>query len=445
VLLVRELTLPPDPVAIARRLHAARARGVALLHTADRAAPGLPAPGRWSFVAAEPDRRSDRLDPLADDAVPAPAGPLAFAPRWIGVIPYEGRRSRLERAAWVGADARPAVRPVDPLWYHYPAVVCVDHATGRVLVAGVDGPAADHLAGMLGGPSPVEPTLAVDVADDEPPARHAERIAAAKELILRGDLYQVNLARRLGIRLRGGDPLALYLSLSRHAPSAFGACLHFDDGLAVVSTSPELLLRADPAQGSAAGSTGWGDLFTVPIKGTRPRGGDPAEDAALARELDHDPKEVAELTMIVDVERNDLGRVAARGSVRVAAGPMVVTHRTLHHRLALLQARARPGASREEVLAAMVPSGSVTGAPKVRAMEVIARLEAARRGLYTGGLGFVAHDGGVTLAMAIRTAVLEGAEGGYWTGGGIVADSDPAREVEETRWKALQLVRAAGG
>jgi anthranilate/para-aminobenzoate synthase component I len=105
-------------------------------------------------------------------------------------------------------------------------------------------------------------------------------------------------------------------------------------------------------------------------------------------------------------------------------------------------ARARVGVTREEVLRAMVPSGSVTGAPKVRAMEVIASLESKRRGLYTGGLGFVRHDGGVVLAMAIRTVVLRGREGEYWTGGGIVADSDPQREVEETRWKALQLTAA---
>jgi anthranilate/para-aminobenzoate synthase component I len=186
-------------------------------------------------------------------------------------------------------------------------------------------------------------------------------------------------------------------------------------------------------------------LFTAPIKGTRPRGKDAFEDRALVQELDQDPKERAELTMIIDVERHDLGRVSQVGSVRVLAGPEIVTHRTVHHRLALLAGRARADASREEVLASMLPSGSVTGAPKVRAMEVIARLEASRRGLYTGGIGFVAHDGGVTLSMAIRTAVLRGSEGEYWTGGGIVADSDPAREVEETRWKAVQLLRAAGG
>ena len=130
--------------------------------------------------------------------------------------------------------------------------------------------------------------------------------------------------------------------------------------------------------------------------------------------------------------------------MRVTVPPHVVTHRTVHHRVARITAITREGASREDVLSAMVPSGSVTGAPKVRAMEVIASLEAKRRGLYTGGLGFVRHDGGLVLAMAIRTVVLRGGEGEYWTGGGIVADSDPLREVEETRWKALQLTRAVG-
>ena len=162
-------------------------------------------------------------------------------------------------------------------------------------------------------------------------------------------------------------------------------------------------------------------------------------------ELDQDPKELAELTMIVDVERNDLGRVAIPGSVRVTSPPRVVTHRTVHHRVACVAARARPDVSRDDVLRALLPSGSVTGAPKVRAMEVIAALEPRRRGLYTGAIGHVAHDGSLTLSMAIRTAVLRGDEGEYWTGGGIVADSDPEREVEETRWKALQLQRASEG
>jgi anthranilate/para-aminobenzoate synthase component I len=441
VIVARHIPVAPDALGVARRLAAAGGRCVALLHGAARDE-ALPGAGRWSFVAADPDRASALLDPLADDpdwGSGGDAGPLAFVPRWIGVIPYEARRA-LERPAWTGRDTRPPARISAPVWHRYPAVVCVDHEEGRVIAAGGDRSAVERLASTLrAGAAPPPPALQVDVEEGEPPDRHAERIAAALELIRRGDLYQVNLARRLEVRLRAGDPLALYAGLGRRAPAPFGACLALGGGLAVVSTSPELLLRAAPAAPPRA----FGALFTAPIKGTRPRGRDAAEDAALARELDLDPKERAELTMIVDVERHDLGGVAETGSVRLLAGPHVTTHRTVHHRLALIGARARAGAGRAEVIAAMVPSGSVTGAPKVRAMEVIARLEAARRGLYTGGIGYVAHDGGVTLAMAIRTAVLEGDTGEYWAGGGIVADSDPDREVEETRWKAIQLLRAA--
>ncbi len=429
----RTLPVAPDPLGLARALLGAGLRGVALLHSGARA-PDLLGLGRWSFVAAEPDASSARLDPLAEDLAYRPAaGALAFVPRWIGVIPYEGRRPALERAAWSKPDTRPAVPLVAPEWHRYPAVLAVDHEQGRVLAVGEDPAAVERLAAPLARAAP-HPALAVTVIEDEPPALHAARIAAARELIARGELYQVNLARRLRVRLGAGDALSLYAALAGRAPSPFGCCLHLDGGLAVASTSPELLLRIEPG----------GALFTAPIKGTRPRGRDAAADEALARELEADPKERAELTMIVDVERHDLGRVAEVGSVRVLAGPRVVTHRTVHHRAALLGARVRAGVSREEVLASMVPSGSVTGAPKVRAMEVIRALETARRGLYTGGIGFVAQDGGVTLAMAIRTAVLRGGEGEYWAGGGIVADSIPEREVEETRWKALQLLGVAG-
>lgn len=355
------------------------------------------------------------------------------------MVPYEARRA-LERPGWRPEDTRPAALVERPRWFRYPAVVCFDHAAGTVLVVGESARAAEAFAASVMRAAGVGAAgeLQVAVEEEEPAAWHAERVAAARALILRGDLYQVNLARRLRVALRGGAPIDLHRRLVAAAPSPFSALLDLGD-ITVLSTSPELLLDAEPGPGGV----GFGALVTEPIKGTRPRGRHAAEDAALAVELEQDPKERAELAMIVDVERNDLGRVAVVGSVRVTAPPHVVTHRTIHHRLARVRALARPDLSRGEVLASMVPSGSVTGAPKVRAMEVIAMLEARRRGLYTGGIGFVRHDGAVVLAMAIRTVVLAGTEGEYWTGGGIVADSDPQREVEETRWKALQLVRAA--
>ena len=145
--------------------------------------------------------------------------------------------------------------------------------------------------------------------------------------------------------------------------------------------------------------------------------------------------------MVVDVERNDLGRIARTGSVRVLGPPRVETFGSVHHRIARVTARLAPDVSRRELLEAMLPSGSVTGAPKIRAMEVIAELESARRGLYTGAVGALGHDGTLNLAMAIRTLTRRGEDAHYFAGGGIVADSVPAKEVTETRWKALQLER----
>lgn len=452
--------IPPDPILFAEILEAA-GEPFALLHASARSSDPL---ARFSFVAALPDRSSGRLDPLADDPDAGDLAPsagfggfedggapdlLRRAPRWVGVLPYEARRD-LERPGWTPKDARPPAMLERPEWRRYRATLAIDHDRGEVFSIGLTrADALDLLAIIDRGarrarpPSsrPDEPSPAIEIADDEPPDRHIARILAAKELILSGDLYQVNLARRIRVALRRGHLTGVYSRLARAAPTPLGALLTgFGEGAAVLSTSPELFLLAEP---SARG--GFGRLLTAPIKGTRPRGADAPADLALARELDADPKERAELTMIVDVERNDLGRVAETGSVRLIRAPHVVTHRTVHHRLALLSARARGEFSREDVVSAMLPSGSITGAPKVRAMEVIASLEPRRRGLYTGAFGCVSHAGRLTLAMAIRTLVMRGGEGEYWTGGGIVADSDPEREVEETRWKALQLERAARG
>jgi anthranilate/para-aminobenzoate synthase component I len=339
-------------------------------------------------------------------------------------------RSDPLRSAAFDRRAEPLVSTTT--WLRFPAVVRIDHASGEVLLVGDSDRAIDRLAKAAShrAEAPEPPRLHVNDAD--PPERHLARVRRAIELILAGDLYQVSLARRLDLRLEG-DPLAAYATMAARSPAAYGAALELE-GSWVLSTSPELLLRGPDQHGLIA---------TEPIKGTRPRGDDEASDQRLKLELDADEKERAELAMILDVERNDLGRVARVGSVRIAHPPHVVTHRTIHHRKALLVARPRPDVTRRRLLEAMVPSGSVTGAPKIRAMEVIASLEAHRRGLYTGALGFAAHDGSFTLAMAIRTAVVRGRRdsysGEYFTGGGIVADSQPDRELAETHWKAIVL------
>jgi anthranilate/para-aminobenzoate synthase component I len=267
-------------------------------------------------------------------------------------------------------------------------------------------------------------------APDEVEAAHPARVAEALRLIAAGDLYEVNLARRLPLRVRG-ELGALFEALMEAAPAPWGFLVDFGDR-AVCATSPELALSVRGAR-----------LRTCPIKGTRPRGSDAAADARLAEALAVDEKERAELTMAVDVHRSDLGRVAVPGTVRVLGEPRLLSGRTVWSRVAEVVAERAPDASLADVARAVLPCGSVTGAPKVRAMEVIARLEPWRRGVYTGAFGYVGRDGGLELAMAIRTLELEGRgperAASYFTGGGIVWGSSPERELEETRWKAVQL------
>jgi anthranilate/para-aminobenzoate synthase component I len=307
-------------------------------------------------------------------------------------------------------------------------VVEVSHVRGTVRVVGESRAAVARLHGYLCRQPVLGPARMRLKSPPEPGSHHAKRIRLALDLIRRGDLYQVNLARRFELQVEG-HPFDLLASLGARGRFPYAVALRLA-GLDLVGTSPELFLRLEPN----------GQLSTTPIKGTRPRGDDPDSDRRNMRELEESEKERAELTMVLDVERNDLGRLAVPGSVRLVAPPRVTTHPTLHHRGATLQAQLRPGWTHGDVLRAMLPSGSVTGAPKRRAMEVIASLEPHRRGLYTGALGMVAYDGGMTLGMAIRTLTVENGTGHYFAGGGIVADSDPEAEVLETDWKGLQLL-----
>jgi anthranilate/para-aminobenzoate synthase component I len=412
----------PSALSVASRL-AGRA-GFAFLHRASVVGGGP------SFVAVEPVESSVAWLPPGCIEMPAVSlDTRVTVPRWIGVIPYECARG-LERRGWTRTpDDRAAPHVGHPMWRRYAAVVEIDEARGIVRVVGDDASRVESLVRDLAGP-PRNERSAIRLApldDDDPPEGHVGRIRRAQELIAAGDLYQVNLARRLRFAAHG-SPFGIYAALARSAPAPFGACLDFGE-VVVCASSPELFLSTGPR----------GQVRTAPIKGTRPRGADADADRRLAIELDEKPKERAELTMILDVERNDLGRVATPGSVRLLGAPFVETHRTLHHRLAWLGARLDPRRTQLDLLGAMFPSGSVTGAPKVRAMEVIAQLEPARRGLYTGAFGAVAFDGSLTLAMAIRVLTIRKQEAHYFAGGGIVADSDPAAELEETRWKGAQL------
>jgi anthranilate/para-aminobenzoate synthase component I len=306
------------------------------------------------------------------------------------------------------------------------AAVVRDPVTGRAAIEGDDARSVAALRALLESSLPTPRPVTLAPVDDD--ATHAARIEEALRRIAAGDLYQVNLARELRGAAEGTAP-ALLAGLLGRTSARFGIAMELGDHL-VASSSPELFLDV---QGRV--------VWTQPIKGTRPRGADAAEDRALAAGLDADPKERAELTMVVDLERNDLGRVARVGSVRVGP-PHLVASRTVHHRVCDVRATLAEGLGLQELLAATLPSGSVTGAPKVRAMEVIADLEATRRGLYCGALFAAGRDGWFRASMAIRTLVVDPRAGvaSYHSGGGIVAGSVPSREVAETLWKSRQVV-----
>ncbi len=379
--------------------------------------------GTRAYLACDPVEHSRALDP--EPALPlAPGSPWAGTPRWVGVLPYECRRD-LERANHGGLRSAPHV--VEPHWLRYSAVAVIE--SGQVSVVGEDRRQTRELAARLAEPAPAAPKVAIRArAAFEDPALHRARILRALEHVRAGELYQVNLARRFELEVRGSAWDVLACLLERGRPP-YAAALSWGS-LDVVSLSPELFVSTDTS----------GAILTSPIKGTRPRLGDGERDAQRSRELELDPKERAELTMVLDVERNDLARLACPGTVRLTVPPHVESHGTVLHRVATLQAELRPEVTRHELLRCMLPSGSVTGAPKVRAMDLIAELEAERRGLYTGAFGSLAHDGSLELAMAIRTLTVREGQGHYWAGGGIVADSDPEREVEETLWKAEALL-----
>ena len=253
------------------------------------------------------------------------------------------------------------------------------------------------------------------------------RIARALDYIAAGDVYQVNLSHRIECAFEG-DPLSLFLDLARRNPAPFAAYIDAGD-FQVVSASPERLvsIAGDRARSS-------------PIKGTRPRGRTSDQDERLARELLSSPKDRAENIMIADLVRNDLGRVCEAGSVRAEALCALESFATVHHLVSTVSGRLRPDADRIDLVRALFPGGSMTGAPKVRAMEIIDELEGEERGVYSGSIGYLSLDGGMDFNIVIRTLVCAGGIAHLRVGGGIVADSDPEREHGETLDKARALL-----
>ena len=256
-------------------------------------------------------------------------------------------------------------------------------------------------------------------------------VSRALEYIAAGDLYQVNLSHRIECPF-DGDPADLFADLARCNPAPFAAYLDAGD-FQVVSASPE---RFVALSGSRVSSS--------PIKGTRPRGPTPEEDLRLSRELSQSAKDRAENVMIADLVRNDLGRVCETGSVRVERLCALESFATVHHLVSSVSGGLRPDADRMDVLKALFPGGSMTGAPKVRAMEIIDELEGEERGIYSGGIGYLSLDGSMDFNIVIRTLVCASGRAHMRVGGAVVADSQPEQEHRETLDKARALLDALG-
>jgi aminodeoxychorismate synthase component I len=271
--------------------------------------------------------------------------------------------------------------------------------------------------------TPNSPVEIGDFTAEMGPENFIEAVRRAKEWIAAGDIYQVNLAQGFSASVRGGSLFQLYETLRHASPAPMAAWLGLD-GKEVLCSSPELFLRIS---GNA--------VETRPIKGTRPRFRDPDEDRRSAVELQKSEKEVAELVMITDLLRNDLGQVCEFGSVEVSGMLHLESLAQVHHLVSTVKGTLRNDEDAVSALAACYPGGSITGAPKKRAMEIIAALESGPRGIYCGAIGWLSFNGESQFNIAIRTLVRENDTLSYHVGAGIVADSIPQHEYEETMHK----------
>jgi anthranilate synthase component I len=277
----------------------------------------------------------------------------------------------------------------------------------------------------------IEPIEAPDFRSPVDGPAYAELVARAKDYIAAGDIFQVVLSHRFSAPY-GGDPFAFYRSLRRQNPSPYLYFLNFGD-FQLAGSSPEILVRLKD-----------GGVTIRPLAGTRSRGATPEADRALEAELLADPKELAEHLMLLDLGRNDVGRVAAPGSVRVTESFVVERYSQVMHIVSNVEGRAHPDLDAVDTLLAALPAGTLSGAPKVRAMEIIDELELTKRGVgYGGGVGYISAGGEADICIVLRTAMFADGQVFVQAGAGVVADSDPAAEYAETEAKARAPVRAA--
>jgi anthranilate synthase component 1 len=431
------------PVAVMRRLLADDAPCF-LLESVE----GGERVARWSFLGTRPaaeisGARQDpfhalksipRALPHADEDVPP------FTGGAVGYVGFDAVR-RLERLP----SAKPDPIGLPDAWFGvFEDVLAFDHAKHRLLFlahAEEDREAAarrrlEALAAAVSEPAPAARASAarpMEWTETLPRAAFMERVERAKEHVRAGDVFQVVVSRRWSSRFEG-DPFAVYRALRRISPSPYQYFLRTPHAT-VFGASPERLVRvAKDAEGA--------EVETIPLAGTRPRGSCRETDLIYESELLADEKERAEHVMLVDLGRNDVGRVAAPGSVRVSDFFSVERYSHVMHIASRVKGRLAPAKDAVDALAATFPAGTLTGAPKIRAMEIIDDLEPVRRGAYGGAVGYLDFAGNLDVAIAIRTAVVANGQIHVQAGAGIVADSVPASEADECENKARALMKA---
>ncbi len=429
-------------IAACRPLEVIALRDGRLTHENSRAAPIEGDDAVWAAIA-------DAFANVRLEGRPTEAG---YCPGWMGYFGYEVGRC-VERLP--GRAVRDTRLP-DMRMAFYDAVLLYDSLEQSWWLVSLKfdspppgaGRAAQTLRDIFARASAAPPEkpaalahaadaaarpAASDAKSNFSPDAYRRAVAKCVDYIAAGDIFQVNLSQRFRVS-DAPPPEAIYKTLRRRNPSWYAAYLSFESAgrkCAVASSSPELFVRVRD-----------GHVVTRPIKGTRPRTGDESADRAAAADLLASPKDNAELAMIIDLLRNDIGRVCRYGTVRVTDRCRLETHPTVFHLVGTVEGDLRPGVGPAELLRATFPGGSITGAPKIRAMEIIDELEPSARSVYTGCIGHVGVDGSCEWNIVIRTVICDGSDAYVQVGGGIVADSSPDGEYHETLDKARAILEA---
>jgi aminodeoxychorismate synthase component I len=370
----------------------------------------------------------DWLERELSVAVDVPDVPFGLTLGWVGYLGYELKSECGGSRAFTSPDP-------DAVLMYADRVIAFDHFSSSVYLVSDDQSWIRSTSAVLRSLSPLSPATCPHASSAR--ARHSRSdyismIEECQEAIRRGESYEICLTNMVTADA-DLDPWHAYRVLRAQSPAPYGAYLRLGD-MAVLSSSPERFLRIQPD----------GHVESRPIKGTRPRGRTPSQDTELVKDLATNEKDRAENLMIVDLVRNDLSRCAVTGSVRVPAIFEVETYATVHQLVSTIQAQLRPDVSAVRCVQAAFPGGSMTGAPKIRTMEIIDSLEDGPRGVYSGALGYFSLSGDVDLSIVIRTLVVRPGSASFGVGGAIIDLSEPGAEFEETVVKATAMLNVLG-